>query len=833
MQVVILKYFPILCITIFSGNVQCNKLVIQKEEVQIFKISSCAAQCMQNESNLTLSQCYESCRKVSEQLPVMREMENDFDITYGLHCRDDRKIVLKFYSNQVDSSSFLYLIKIYKTKEDGPKEIILTNDSLIEIGKLDPSTLYVISATVISPDYTLRQLEGKNFSTLSENFTPQEIKNIWLSDFIVNEKNDTLLDFYINWKPANDATCYYEVVFAVRNEIKQREIRQPQNLYTHKIRGIEFNANFSYAVHGENLKTDYFTLTVWKTMRLPGCTDMYGNQTGLCPVNNVKITKCQYYPTKSKNYFDIHVAWEVEGRNLPEFYYLKLYSSSNSTHFLEIPTTAGFNENIAVFKNIHTNHSFSIFVTAVSLFGNTTEVNQFEIANVLFHFDNMLIAGLAISMVLCSFAVYIIFYIHKKRIFHIQTDDIPLKNLNAFIKISKIEDVNELFAISNDILEIPREKITIYGILGEGNFGKVKKAVIKNEFGSEEVAVKMLKEDASLTDLRQFRLEIDMMKSVGKHPNILRLIGHSTKKMDELMLITEYCAKGNLRDFLRSEWDKLKIKSLSISKCPDNIFNFDKNFSKKPTSYKNLGESIPHLKSLNITPIIEDQQNSDSNNNSDKSDSGNWAHLMMDIYNPSYLQTEKNKVEVSSNLLLNFAKQIADGMNFLSKCKIVHRDLAARNVLVGANNVAKIADFGLSRDIYQDNLYKKTGTGKLPIKWLAVECMSHQIYTFHSDVWAYGILLYEIVTLGGTPYPSVESEKLMSVLQQGYRMEKPKQCSIPLYNLMLDCWKENPRERPTFKQVLSRLQDLSNLPMRHIDLNSIFINNGFIKSSEF
>ena len=146
-------------------------------------------------------------------------------------------------------------------------------------------------------------------------------------------------------------------------------------------------------------------------------------------------------------------------------------------------------------------------------------------------------------------------------------------------------------------------------------------------------------------------------------------------------------------------------------------------------------------------------------------------------------------------------------MEYLASKRCVHRDLAARNVLVSENNVLKIADFGLARNI-QGDYYRKTTDGRLPVKWMAFESLLGQVYTSQSDVWSYGILLWEIITLGGTPYPGIQAQELFKKLETGYRMEKPPNCPNEIYEIMRDCWNEIPYERPTFKQLVEELDEI-------------------------
>jgi len=157
---------------------------------------------------------------------------------------------------------------------------------------------------------------------------------------------------------------------------------------------------------------------------------------------------------------------------------------------------------------------------------------------------------------------------------------------------------------------------------------------------------------------------------------------------------------------------------------------------------------------------------------------------------------------------MRFAWQIADGMSYLSSRSIIHRDLAARNVLVGDKEMCKVTDFGMARDVQQESIYERKTKGRLPVKWTAYEALMYGTYTTKSDVWSYGVLLYEIFTIGGSPYPRMDGRKIVNLLQEGYRMPKPEHVDDELYEIMMICWQNDPDARPTFADLRNKLKEM-------------------------
>ncbi|XP_065215783.1 fibroblast growth factor receptor homolog 1-like isoform X2 [Planococcus citri] len=295
--------------------------------------------------------------------------------------------------------------------------------------------------------------------------------------------------------------------------------------------------------------------------------------------------------------------------------------------------------------------------------------------------------------------------------------------------------------------EFPRENLQLGKSLGEGAFGKVVKAEafgILQPNANTTVAVKMLKEQPTDTDMMDLVSEMELMKVIGRHRNILNLLGCCTQG-GILLVIVEYAPHGNLRDFLRQ-------------------------------------------------------------------------HRHSSGYEPAIGAPFKEKT-LSEKTLVNFSYQIARGMEYLASKRCIHRDLAARNILVSDNYEMKIADFGLARDIHNNDYYRKTTDGRLPVKWMAPEALFHRVYTSQSDVWSYGVLLWEIMTLGGVPYPTIPNmEELFKLLRTGHRMEKPVHCSLQIYYVMRDCWSYDPNDRPEFSTIVKELEEILMNYREYLDL---------------
>ncbi|XP_049539460.1 tyrosine kinase receptor Cad96Ca-like [Anopheles darlingi] len=298
-------------------------------------------------------------------------------------------------------------------------------------------------------------------------------------------------------------------------------------------------------------------------------------------------------------------------------------------------------------------------------------------------------------------------------------------------------------SITKDRWEFPRHRLKVFNILGEGAFGQVWRCEATDIDGHEGVsitAVKTLKENASEAERSDLLSELQVLKSLEPHINVVRLLGCCTEK-DPIFVILEYVNMGKLQTFLRN--------------------------SRVEKHYGNT-----HGKSKILT----------------------------------------------SGDLTSFMFQVSRGMDFLTSRGIIHRDLAARNILITEDHTCKVADFGFARDIVTSKVYERKSEGRLPIRWMATESLYDNIFTVKSDIWSFGILMWEIVTLGSTPYPGIAAADVMRKVRDGYRLEKPEHCRRELYNIMFYCWASDPDERPGFPEVVEMLDRLLQTETDYIEL---------------
>ncbi|XP_077050866.1 epidermal growth factor receptor isoform X2 [Siphateles boraxobius] len=176
----------------------------------------------------------------------------------------------------------------------------------------------------------------------------------------------------------------------------------------------------------------------------------------------------------------------------------------------------------------------------------------------------------------------------------------------------------------------------------------------------------------------------------------------------------------------------------------------------------------------------------------------------------------ENKDNIGSQDLLNWCVQIAKGMNYLEERHLVHRDLAARNVLVKTPQHVKITDFGLAKLLNADEKEYHADGGKVPIKWMALESILHRTYTHQSDVWSYGVTVWELMTFGTKPYDGIPASEIAEVLEKGERLPQPPICTIDVYMIMVKCWMIDSESRPRFRELIAEFTKMARDPSRYL-----------------
>ncbi|XP_037294432.1 fibroblast growth factor receptor 3-like isoform X1 [Manduca sexta] len=339
-----------------------------------------------------------------------------------------------------------------------------------------------------------------------------------------------------------------------------------------------------------------------------------------------------------------------------------------------------------------------------------------------------------------------------------------------------------------DEWEVSRSRVHLGALIGSGAFGRVYVAQLDMPGGETvTVAAKMLTEDASQEEMRDFLREITMLKHVGYHKHVIRLVACCTRRAP-LIALLEHAPRGDLLSLLRAARGRRKeTQGSNVTRRIDSDVD-------RPSE---ADSELTNLSDSDLT-LSEGKLCSDSERDRSR-----------DHY------VAEPALHMDSNTMRDYALQVALGMRHLEERGITHRDLAARNILVDGVGLLKVADFGLSRS----GVYVHTRSCPVPLRWLAPEAILHSQYCSKSDVWAFAVLLWEIATLGGFPYSDLSNHQVPPFLAGGGRLPKPARASTRLYQLMIECWSEDPQDRPTFAQIVDKLTVQKQL---YIDLDCVF-----------
>ncbi|XP_046462720.1 fibroblast growth factor receptor 4-like [Daphnia pulex] len=350
--------------------------------------------------------------------------------------------------------------------------------------------------------------------------------------------------------------------------------------------------------------------------------------------------------------------------------------------------------------------------------------------------------------------------------------------------------------------EFPRKRLRLGKELGSGCFGRVVKGEAVGIKYLEEtvttVAVKMIKPTSKSNDaLDALIRELKIMIYLGSHLNVVNLMGACTKTLvkEEILVIIDFCRFGNLKSFLIEHRDKFinQLTALGDLLPGDETVEINTPSANRSVSHDFTEHplSVVDNEDPSEDPGLEGAENHVENQAPESKQASN---------NAEESNATANQIIKTSDLI-SWSLQITRGMEFLASKKVLHGDLAARNVLLADHGIVKVADFGMARQM-KDYDYQKTGEELMPIKWMAIESLTDKIFSSQSDVWSYGVVLWEIFSLGKVPYPGMENGwALVTEIQNGHRMEKPEYSPNLLGDIMKQCWHIDPKERPTFSQL--------------------------------
>lgn len=539
---------------------------------------------------------------------------------------------------------------------------------------------------------------------------------------------------------------------------------------------VQENEEGTYTFYAANSQTNAslsFNIILYKPPKVDiSPIDFNGTQTVTCTAKGTPQPEIQWLQCSSTSCID--------GRKEP------IKGKWTDVKNGEVTSILNVDENLS---------NITIFCIASNLAGNNSasvKLSQsvYKVIQAPEHqfFNNTVIVLAIVGAFLLLLSVFLFYKYQQKPKFEVRWQIVQVGEGNHYTCI----DPTQL--PYNEKWEFPRANLQFGKTLGAGAFGKVMEATafgMGKDDSALTVAVKMLKPSAHTDEKEALMSELKILSHLGHHENIVNLLGACTSG-GPILVITEYCPHGDLLNFLRRKAEAMNdvvITCLTDSTGNYRNISVDQKYVTSDSGFGSEGVSAY----VDMKPVSSNKNSTEGNSLMEEDDTDD--HLPLDLYD-----------------LLNFALQVAHGMSFLASKNCIHRDVAARNVLISQGRVAKICDFGLARDIENDSNYVVKGNARLPVKWMAPESIFDCIYTVQSDVWSYGILLWEIFSLGRSPYPGViVNRKFYKMIKEGYKMDCPEYAPLDVCRLMKACWDLEPTKRPTFSQITNLINKQMNL----------------------
>ncbi|XP_063436011.1 angiopoietin-1 receptor-like [Mytilus trossulus] len=679
------------------------------------------------------------------------------------------------------------LYHVYQANDCNSLECKKITRSVVPIHGLSFETDYKFKVTAVSRNGVIANASVANWiTTIKATDLVQSPSGVKIEE---QKVHNGMMSALLHWNIEKDPSCFYELHLMTSNplnsEHKSDKLRAPP-ISKYWINNLHFGSN--YTLHMSSYPNSEFTagsveIVTWFVTA--DCLQATNYNYHLCgPDEPRNVTGELILNPDNTSSCSVNVSW-IQPRYGDDYtemfsYLIKWYkiipihlSKYHKPH--QSSTQVKGNRTWVEVHDIHWDYNYSISVQAKSTKGHSKPVilivahegcqwtAPLEFTGGNRSNLNLILGGSAgISVIIIVLSLGICLRIKLQRQQKCNSNEGREEEMNPLYYrgtdyITKVE--------SDDCYEIDFSSLILLEVLGEGAFGKVYKAKLKDNKLSKEkdfiVAVKMLKDYHDFLEKKSLLLEIEFMKRLGSHPHIVSFIGCC--KRDTICLLMDYCQLGDLRSFLLRYRRGLQ------------------------TDYRTFRLS--------------------SDDDSGMNSSGESA------------TSSQSPTELHQTRLLSYARQIVLAMEYMASRKFIHRDLAARNILMYDEERIKVSDFGLTRDIYERNLYQPTSARKLPYKWMALEAIFDQVFTIKSDVWSFGIVLWEIVTLGGSPYPGIPNKDLFKLLKEGYRMEKPENCSLEVYQLMLSVWHPNPYCRPSFTELRKKLEAMLEQTKPYINLS--------------